>query len=131
MRPVTGWSARGVAASAGALVVAAAGCASTQQIPLDCVPEPITLYVDGEALEEIPESLELRRDQPHTLFFKGPGYQSELVVLRSEEKEGEPWLTPSELCVRPVLIGVERRIEVEVEAEEPAPGAEDAGPGSR
>lgn len=106
------------------LVLAAPACAPKQKVTLGCVPEAVTVYVDGEALEEVPETLKLRRDRHHTLYLKGPGYRPEFVLLRSEGEEGDLWLSPSEVCVRPVLVDVERRLELEIEEEEPAGGAE-------
>ena len=111
--------AAGPAALLALLAMLAPGCAAKQRVTLDCIPEAVTVYVDGEALDEVPEDLKLRRDRHHTLFFKGPGYRSEMVVLRSEEKDGELWLSPGEVCVRPVLVDVERQLQIEVEEEAP------------
>jgi hypothetical protein len=53
----------------GALLLAAFGCATRQPIAIDCVPEEVVIYVDGERIDGVPESIALRRDRPHTLFF--------------------------------------------------------------
>ncbi len=95
------------------------GCAGKQKIPLDCVPSGVVVFVDGRELENVPSELELRRDRHHTLFFKGPGYRSEMVVIESRELDGVQQLSPSELCVEPVFVGAGR--EIELEAEEPDP----------
>jgi hypothetical protein len=73
-----------------AVVTAAAGgaaCVARQRVPLDCVPEQVTVFVDQQALEELPETLELRSDQPHKVFLKGLGYEPHLVVLTLEIEE--------------------------------------------
>ena len=102
-----------------ALPIAAAAvliaCAPKQKIVLDCVPEEVAVYVDGARLDELPSALELRSDQPHTLYFKGPGVVPELVVLNSEEVEGKARLSPSEVCVKPRYVGVTRELTLEID----------------
>jgi len=90
-------------------------CAPKQKIALDCVPRGVAIYVDGVRLEGVPSSLDLRSDRPHTLYFKGPDFSPELVVLNSEEVEGEPRLSPAEVCVRPRYVPVERKLEMEID----------------
>ena len=89
-------------------------CAYRQTIPVDCVPEEVEIYVDGRMLDEIPEELTLRADEDHTLFFKGEGYRPELIVLRTDGAD-DPKLMPDRLCVKPVFLGVERVVEMEIE----------------
>ena len=109
-----------------ATVVALVGCATKQQIPLNCLPEEVVVYVDGELLEGSPSALDLRSDRPHTLFFKGPGLVPELIVLSSEEVDGKATLSPSEVCVKPRYVRVGRELEMEIDPEvssEPLIGA--------
>ena len=95
-------------------LAALCACAHQQTIPVACVPEEIEIYVDGRLLDDVPEELTLRADEDHTLYFKGEGYRPELVVLRTNGDD-DPKLTPRELCVKPVLLGMEREIEMEIE----------------
>jgi len=90
-------------------------CAPKQKIALDCVPEEVVIYVDGERLEKLPSDLTMRSDQPHTLYFKGPGLVPELVVLNSEEVDGKATLSPSEVCVKPRYVQVGRELEMEID----------------
>jgi hypothetical protein len=117
-----------------ALPIAAAAvlvaCAAKQQIALDCVPEEVVIYVDGSRLEEMPSVLELRSDHPHTLYFKGPDFAPELVVLNSEEVEGKAKLSPAEVCVKPRYVGVNRELKMEIDravSAVPSAGGEDLG----
>ena len=99
----------------------AAGCSATQAVPIECVPEDVIVYVDGELLEEMPEAVELTVDEPHTLLFKGEGYRPELVVLETSEADGVPRLSPENVCVNPVYVGMGRQIEVEIEEDGASP----------
>ena len=117
-----------------ALPIAAAAvlvaCAPKQKIPLDCVPEEVVIYVDGNRLDEMPSVLELRSDQPHTLYFKGSDFAPELVVLTSEEVEGKAKLSPAEVCVKPRYIGVKRELKMEIDhavSDAPSAGGEELG----
>jgi hypothetical protein len=103
-------------------VAAALGCASKQRVALDCVPREVSVYVDGRKLEKTPESIELRKDQAHTVFFKGGGYQPQMVVLRSEDVDGEARLLPSDICTEAVFVETRPEVQIEVEprlSEEP------------
>ena len=100
-----------------AFVCAVTACASKQTIPLDCIPEEVVVYVDGERLDELPPELNLRRDEPHTIFMKGPGMKPELVVLRSEEISGRRMLTPASICLHPRRIEVRRELQFEIDPE--------------
>ena len=92
-----------------------AGCAAKQKIPLDCIPEEVVVYVDGERLDELPPELDLRSDEPHTIFLKGPGIEPELIVLTSEEVKGVSGLSPASICVHPRLKEVRRKLKFEIE----------------
>ena len=110
--------------------LALAACAAKQKIALECVPEEVVIYVDGERLEGTPSEIALRRDQPHTLYFKGPGLVPELVVLNSEEVDGKATLSPSEVCVKPRYVQMGRELEMEIDpgvSSAPAPGGEETG----
>jgi hypothetical protein len=110
-----------------------AGCTTMQTFPLDCVPRQVTIYVDGEQLDEIPDQLELRADQPHVVFFKGGGVEPRMIVLDTLAVDGGARLTPESVCLEPVFSPVERRLELEI-GRDPEPGAEpgpDAGPEQR
>jgi hypothetical protein len=94
----------------------AAGCAtSTQRIRIECVPQQVSLYVDGRLLESR-DAVVLRTDQPHKIYLKGQGFEPKLVVLEPEvDADGRQSLGPGELCIEVVPIGVGRELEVEVE----------------
>lgn len=97
-------------------------CASTQKIAVDCTPKQSTLYVDGEALSEIPTELELRSDRDHKLFFKGPRSRPELVILYSKEVAGKMQLQPARVCVEaPSDPDFDRELELEVEGRDHTP----------
>ena len=98
-------------AAAAALI----SCAPKQKIALDCVPEEVVIYVDGEPLDEPPPALDLRSDRPHKLYFKGPGLVPELVVLNSGKMDGKAKLSPSEVCVKPRYVQVGRELEMEID----------------
>jgi hypothetical protein len=101
-------------------VALATGCAAKQQIPLGCVTEEVVVYVDGELLEEHPDVLELRADEPHKIFFKRPGHEPELVVLEpSTDADGRPRLEPADVCIELVPVGLERELTIEAGDEEP------------
>jgi hypothetical protein len=97
-----------------ALLIAIAGCATKQPIAIDCVPEEVVIYVDGERIDGVPEEIKLRRDRPHTLFFKGPGLEPELVVLNSTKVDGDAALEPAEVCVHPRYKRVGRTVQIEI-----------------
>ena len=111
-----------------AAVAALVACAPKQKIALDCLPEEVVIYVDGTRLEKTPSDLELRSDKPHTVYFKGPDFVPELVVLDSEEIDGKHRLSPSEVCVKPRYVQVRRELKMEIDpdvsAAPPADGEE-------
>lgn len=91
----------GPAAAGGCvLIVALAGCAPTQMIGLSVSPEPAVLFVDGKRLDELPESVELTANKDHTLFLQREGYRSQLIIVRTAEREdGEDFLSPERVEV--------------------------------
>ena len=105
-----------------AVAAAALGCASKQRVALDCVPHEVSVYVDGRKLDKTPESIELRKDEAHTVFFKGGGYPPQMVVLRSEDVDGEVRLLPADVCTEAVFVETRPEVQIEVEpglSEEP------------
>ncbi len=76
------------------LILGASGCTPTQLVALDVAPTGVAVYLNGEELEEIPESLKLKSNRNHTLFFKREGYVSQFVLLRSTGEKGEEVLSP-------------------------------------
>ena len=81
-------------------VLASACQGPTQRVPLTLEPDRVSVFVDGEALSEVPAELELRSDRAHVLFFRREGYRAQRHVLQTGLREGEPWLTPTEIHVR-------------------------------
>jgi len=97
-----------------ALLLAVFGCATKQPIAIECVPEEVVIYVDGERIDGVPEEIALSRDRPHTLFFKGPGIEPELVVVNSTTVDGKAALEPAEVCVHPRYKRVGREVQIEI-----------------
>jgi hypothetical protein len=109
---------RPVAALAVLLAAAAAGCTTTQNVRISCVPREVSVYVDGRLLEG--NEAALRTDRAHKIYAKGPGYEPQLVVVEPEvDDNGRAAFREDELCVRVVPVGMGRELEVEVE-----PGSE-------
>lgn len=90
-------------------------CATKQTIPLDCVPKDVTIYVDKKPLDSVPNEIELRTDRPHTLFFRGEGYDPAMVVLDSVSGEHGPALAPSDVCVELHFVKRAQELEIEIE----------------
>ncbi len=90
-------------------------CAHKQTIRLDCVPKDVTIYLDKVPLDRVPDSVALRTDQPHVLFFKGEGYEPMMVVLDTEETADGPALFPRDLCFNLNLAKRKRDLEIEIE----------------
>ena len=110
-----------------AFAVVAFGCAAKQPIAIECVPEEVVIYVDGEKIRGVPAEVALRTDRPHTMFFKGPGIEPELVVLNQTTVAGRAALEPALVCVEPRYKQVRRKLEVEIApdvAAGPPPGAD-------
>ncbi|MCH2169829.1 hypothetical protein MK489_03510 [Myxococcota bacterium] len=66
-------------------------------------------------MTEVPPVLELRSDQPHTLFFKGGGYETRMLVLETQTHEGRPKLSPSDPCREMRFVERNRNLEIEIE----------------
>lgn len=101
-----------------AVAAAALGCASKQRVALDCVPHEVEVYVDGRKLDRGSESIDLRKDQAHTVFFKGGGYQPHMVVLDSEEVDGEKQLSPADVCTEAIFVETQPEVQIEVEQQD-------------
>ena len=101
--------------------LAVAGCASTQTVRISCVPQEVSVYVDGRLLEG--NEADLRTDRPHKIYAKGPGYEPQLVVLEPQtDRDGRASFREDDVCVRVVPVGMGRELEVEVEpGGEPGP----------
>lgn len=97
------------------LMLAASGCATKQPVAIECVPEEVVIYVDGERIDGVPEEIALRRDRPHTLYFKGPGIEPELVVIDSTTVDGKAALEPAEVCVQPRYQRVGREVQIQID----------------
>jgi hypothetical protein len=96
-------------------MLAVGACAHKQTIQLDCVPKDVTIYLDKVPLDRTPDSIDLRTDQPHVLFFKGEGYEPAMVVLDTEETPDGPALSPRDLCFELNLARRSRELELEIE----------------
>ncbi len=109
-----------IALGLGIVICFAAGCASKQRLDLHCVPQEVTVYVDGRKLDGVPEALKLRKDRPHTVFFKGGGFESQMVVLESREDGEEIVLQPADLCSQTTFVSMKTVLQLQVD-EAPAP----------
>jgi len=109
----------------------AAGClTSTERVRIECVPERVEVYVDGRLLETGETEVSLRRDAPHKIYVKGPGYEPQLVVLEPVvDAEGNETLGSDAVCIEVVPIGMQRELELEIErdADDPVGGEPDPG----
>jgi len=101
------------------VALTALACATKQRLALDCVPHEVEVYVDGRKLERTPEAIELRADRAHTVFFKGGGYRPHMVVLSSEDVDGEPRLSPADICTEAVFVETRPEVQIEVEPQPP------------
>jgi hypothetical protein len=107
-----------------AVAAVASGCATTQTVDLQCVPDEVTVYVDGRELDGRPESIELRSDKDHKIFFKGGPYEPQMVVLESTGQDGESRLEPAGLCSETRFVKMRPELEVSVDpADEPLPAS--------
>jgi hypothetical protein len=100
-----------------------AGCATTQKVRVECVPQKVTVYVDGRELEG--KEVELSTDRPHKIYAKGPGYEPRLVVLEPEKgPDGRPAFASDSVCLEVVPVAIGREIELDperdVEVDEPS-----------
>ena len=83
--------------------------------------------MDGRLLEESPDELVLRTDEPHKIYVKAPGYEPQLVVLEpSPDADGKLRLEPSSLCIEPAPIGMGRELQIEAQpgGEVPVPASD-------
>jgi hypothetical protein len=104
-----------------AALVLAAGCASTQQVSLECVPSEVRVYVDGRELEGRRSELSLAVAEPHTLYFKGGSYRPQMVVLESREVDGERVLSNADLCQRLVFTEVSPEVRMRLDPDDLPP----------
>jgi hypothetical protein len=99
-----------------ALALFAVGaCAHKQTFRLDCVPKDVTIYLDKVPLDDVPDSIDLRTDQPHVLFIKGEGYEPTMVVLDTQETPDGPALSPRDVCFDLNFAKRSRELELEIE----------------
>ncbi len=107
------------------LLVFALGCAAKQRVSLECVPRDVRVYVDGRSLDPNAESVALRPDRAHTLFFKGGGFEPQMLVLESHGAEGGARLSPAEVCSHTAFVSTSPRVEIQLapESHEGAPGS--------
>ena len=88
---------------------AQAGGAATAGTAATAAPAPSTPAAPPKT------PLELAKDESHTVFFKGGGYQPQMLVLESREQDGEHVLAPADLCSRLVLIEMQPDVKIEVD----------------
>lgn len=93
------------------------GCATTQTVSLECVPREVEVFVDGRELEGRPDELSLRADEPHTFFFKGGGFETQMVVLEPKEVDGVASLAPAEVCSEVSFIEMQPDVQVEIDTD--------------
>lgn len=100
-----------------AAVTALIACAPKQRIPLEvCTAEQVVVFVDGRLLEGAADSVELRSDEPHKLYFKRPGEPPHLVVLEpGSDDDGRPRLSPADPCRELMAVGLDRELTIEVD----------------
>jgi hypothetical protein len=103
------------AALVAAVGTALLGCATAQRVSLECVPKDVLVYVDGRLIEGSAKTLKLAKDEPHTVYLKGGGYQSQMLVFESRERDGKPELDPADLCSRVVFVEMQPELKLEVE----------------
>ena len=101
------------------------GCAAKQRVSLECVPREVHVYVDGRSLDPGTESIDLRSDRAHTVFFKGGGYAPQMVVLESHESKNGARLSPAEVCSQTAFVPTSPQVEIQV-----APESLESEPGS-
>lgn len=99
-------------------------CAPKQRVSFDCVPRDVQVFVDGRALEMAQEGVALRSDRAHTVFFKGGGFEPQMVVLESREAEGVAHLVPADVCSRTAFVPTRPQVELRIDPEEPASSPE-------
>src|SRR5262245_41281380 len=95
------------------LAAAAAGCATTQNVRISCVPRNVSVYVDGRLLDG--NEAALRTDRAHKIYAKGPGYEPRLVGVEREVDDQGRAAFRDDVCMRSVPVGMDRELEMEVE----------------
>lgn len=98
-------------------------CAAKQRVTLDCLPEHVTIFVDGQRLESDQNSVELDSDKPHLVMFRAPGYKPRMVVIDTDQSsEGTPLLHPTRVCADLLAQTprMQRRLDLEVDDQPPA-----------
>jgi hypothetical protein len=98
-----------------AIALALSACAAKQHVSLECVPRDVTVYVDGRALEDRPDEIELRSDEPHTVFFKGGDYKPQMIVMESEETPDGHRLSPVDVCTHTTFEKLDPRVQMEID----------------
>jgi hypothetical protein len=98
-----------------AIGAASIGCAARQSVSLACVPKNVSIYVDGRLIDGAPDAVKLSKDEPHAIFLKGGGYQSQMLVFESRERDGEPELEPADLCSRVKFIEMQPEVKIELD----------------
>jgi hypothetical protein len=101
------------------VLVPALGCATRQTVSFHCVPQDAVVYVDGRRLDRVPAELTLTAGEAHTVFFKGSRYRPQMVVLESAEADGEPHLTPADICSETQFVEMAPEVEMSVDPEAP------------
>ncbi len=91
------------------------GCATRQSISLECVPKNVKVYVDARRVEGTLKSLKLTVDEPHSVFLKGGGYQPQMVVFESRERDGKRVLDPVDLCSQLVFVEMQPEVKLELD----------------
>ena len=99
----------------GLVLLVGTGCAAKQRVSLDCVPHEVSVYVDGRRLDGSPDSVELRADRPHTVFFKGGDYEPRMVVLEPREVDGRSELAGADVCSETTFVPMQPKVEMELE----------------
>jgi hypothetical protein len=98
------------------------GCVGTQMIGLDVGPQPLVLFIDGDPIDEIPESIELTANRDHTLFFQREGYRSQLIIVRTLERDGDDYLSPGRIDLRLKRVAeTDPNVKVELDESEEVP----------
>src|SRR5258705_10249410 len=91
------------------VAIATAGCATTQNVRIECVPREVSVYVDGRLLDG--REAALRTDRPHKIYAKGPGFEPRLVVIEPDvDSRGRPAFRDDEVCLEVVPIGMGREL---------------------
>ena len=118
-------SVRGPALLAAILLLGA--CAAKQRVTLDCLPEGVTVFVDGRRLENTQDGVELESDRPHTVLFRAPGYRPRMVVIDTDHtSDGAPLLHPTHVCADLLARAprMKRHLDLEVDDQPPAKSGE-------